>query len=84
MKGASQEEQNRSEWESPENWTLPVGIYFSKRDTRWIVPKRNPALGWTFNLGTQKGAWCFLAMVLIPVLILAGVVLVLSFGMAAR
>lgn len=81
---ASQEERNRREWENPANWTLPVGIYFSKRDTRWMVPKRNPMLGWTFNLATAKGAWCYLGSFLIPILILAAVVLVLSFAKTAR
>lgn len=48
-------------------------IYFSKKDTRWIVPKRNPALGWTFNLGNTKGAWAMLLTLLVPILIFSGV-----------
>jgi hypothetical protein len=50
----------------------------------WIVPKRNPLLGWTFNLATQKGAWFFLGSFLIPIMILDAVILVLGFGMSAR
>lgn len=65
---------NKSEWENPDNWTSP-GFYFSKRDTRWIVPKRNPVLGWTFNLGNKKGAWAMLLSFLIPTVILAGVII---------
>jgi uncharacterized membrane protein len=84
MINPDQDEQNRREWEDPANWTLPVGIYFSKRDPRWIVPKRNPMLGWTFNLATQKGAWFFLGSFLIPIIILAAVILVLGLGMSAR
>jgi len=34
--------------QNPNNWK---GIfYFNKRDSRVLVPKRNPALGWTFNM----------------------------------
>ena len=67
------DEINRSEWENRDNWTSP-GFYFSKRDSRWIVPKRNPALGWTFNLGNKKGAYAMLISFLTPTVILAGVI----------
>jgi uncharacterized membrane protein len=62
---------NKSEWENQDNWTSP-GFYFSKKDTRWIVPKRNPVLGWTFNLGNKKGAWAMLLSLLLPTFILLG------------
>ncbi len=65
---------NRSEWENQDNWTSP-GFYFSKRDSRWIVPKRNPALGWTFNLGNPKGVFAMIISFLVPAMILTGVVL---------
>ncbi|MEO5359416.1 MAG: DUF5808 domain-containing protein [Nitrospirota bacterium] len=67
------DEINKSEWENRDNWTSP-GFYFSKKDTRWLVPKRNPALGWTFNIGNTKGAWAMLLSFLIPMLIIIGVV----------
>jgi len=63
------DEINKSEWEKQDNWTSP-GFYFSKRDTRWIVPKRNPVLGWTFNLGHKRGAWAMLLSFLTPIIIL--------------
>jgi uncharacterized membrane protein len=63
---------NKSEWENQGNWTSP-GFYFSKKDTRWIVPKRNPVLGWTFNLGNKTGAWAMFLSVLIPTIILFGI-----------
>ncbi len=69
-------EQNRIEWESTDNWTLPIGFYFSKKDTRWLVPRLTPALGWTFNLGNKKGALAMLLSFLIPILLLTGVLLV--------
>ena len=67
---ANIDEINKSEWENQENWTSP-GFYFSKKDTRWIVPKRNPVLGWTFNLGHKKGAWAMLLSFLVPIIILS-------------
>lgn len=70
----SKDEINRSEWENQDNWTSP-GFYFSKRDSRWIVPKRNPILGWTFNLGNPKGAFAMIMSFLIPTMILIGVIL---------
>lgn len=36
------------EHENPENWIWSV-IYFNKRDYRFLVAKRNPMMGWTFN-----------------------------------
>ena len=69
---ANIDEINKSEWENQENWTSP-GFYFSKKDTRWIVPKRNPVLGWTFNLGHKRGAWAMLLSFLIPIIILLGI-----------
>jgi uncharacterized membrane protein len=68
------DEINKAEWENPDNWTSP-GFYFSKRDSRWIVPKRSTVLGWTFNLGNRKGAWAMLLTLLLPTFILIGVVL---------
>lgn len=68
------DEINVSEWENQDNWTSP-GFYFSKKDTRWIVPKRNPSLGWTFNLGQTKGAWAMLLSLLLPTLLLAGIII---------
>jgi len=34
--------------QNPNNWK---GIfYFNKKDSRVMVPKQNPAFGWTFNM----------------------------------
>lgn len=35
------------EWRDPRNWRGL--LYVAPRDPRVIVPKRNPAYGWTFN-----------------------------------
>ena len=34
--------------EKPENWVLGI-FYLNSKDFRFIVPKRNPTMGWTFN-----------------------------------
>ena len=42
------------------------GVYNDPGDPRYLVPKRNPALGWTINVG-HKSARIFLAIVLVLV-----------------
>ena len=72
------EEQNNSEWNNSNNWTLPIGFYFSKKDTRWLVPRPNQNLGWTFNLGHKKGALALLLSFIVPILMLTlGLLLIL-------
>ncbi len=57
-----QKEINEAEWRNPDNWST---IYFSKRDSRSSVPKRNPKHGWTINFGHPKGArWIYYLIVL--------------------
>ena len=36
------------EHEKSENWVLGI-FYFNSKDFRFIIPKRNPMMGWTFN-----------------------------------
>lgn len=53
----AQEEINQAEWENPDNWST---IYFSKKDSRACVPKRNPKHGWTINFGSRAGSrWIY-------------------------
>lgn len=57
-----QEAINKAEWEDPNNWST---IYFSKRDSRSSVPKKNPKHGWTINFAHPKGArWIYYLMLL--------------------
>ena len=70
-------ESNKNEWENINNWTMPVGFYFSKKDTRWLVPRRIPWMGWTFNIGNAIGAWAMLSIIIIPILVLIGVISVI-------
>lgn len=62
MDKTAQDEINNLEWQNPENWggIKFLGLYFSKEDSRLLVPKRNPAMGWTLNLGHQLALfWLF-------------------------
>ncbi len=53
----NQEEINQAEWENPDNWST---IYFSKKDTRSWVPKKNPKHGSTINFGSPSGSlWIY-------------------------
>ena len=36
------------EHEKPENWVFGI-FYFNSKDFRFILPKRNQMMGWTFN-----------------------------------
>lgn len=52
-----QDEINQAEWENPDNWS---SIYFSKKDSRTLVRKRNRKQGWTINFATPSGArWIY-------------------------
>ena len=58
----TQDEINQAEWENPDNWTT---IYFSKKDSRSWVPKKNPRHGWTINFGSPYGArWIYYLFIL--------------------
>ena len=80
----TQEEINDLEWEKHENWTSAstmLCIYFSHADSRWVVPKRNPAHGWTLNLATKKGVAGLLVCILGPLvltILIFGLVLLLT------
>ena len=53
----TQDEINQAEWKNPDNWTT---IYFSKKDSRTWVPKKNPSHGSTINFGSVSGArWIY-------------------------
>jgi hypothetical protein len=56
-----QDQINQAEWENPDNWGGPdlIAVYFSKKDTRTWVPKKNPRAGWVQNLATRSGVYWF-------------------------
>ncbi len=47
------------------------GLFFNKADPRLLVPKRNPWLGYTLNLGHPAAEPALLATILLPLLALA-------------
>ena len=50
---------------NPNNWK---GVfYFNRKDPRLIVPKLNPAMGWTFNFASPYSYLLILAVILIIV-----------------
>jgi uncharacterized membrane protein len=64
----NQTEIDKTEWSNPKNW--PVGLYFSKKDSRTWVPKSAPWMGWTLNLAKHAGEfWMLGLLILLPVLI---------------
>jgi uncharacterized membrane protein len=79
----TQDEINKAEWESPDNWTLGskwLRVYFSRKDSRTFVPKQTPWMGCTLNLGKSAGvAWLIGFLLGIPVLILLITIFILGF-----
>ena len=73
-----QEQINQAEWENPANWSGPrwLALYFSKTDTRTLVPKRIPLMGWTVNLGRTGGMLLLLAVLVgMPLLVILAMLL---------
>lgn len=64
-----QDDLNEMEWRNPSNWTWrgPLGLYASKRDTRLIVPKATPLMGWTLNFAHPGWIYVLAAIALVPV-----------------
>lgn len=67
-----QDDINEMEWRNPANWTWrgPLGLYASKRDTRLIVPKASPMLGWTLNFAHPARNYVLLAIAVLPLLLI--------------
>ncbi len=59
------QDRDQREWENPDNWHGGIfGVYESEADSRVIVPKKNPKMGWTFNFAKPQ-AWLLLAGILL-------------------
>lgn len=66
-------ESDTGEWHKPENWRAGL-LYVAPRDPRIVVPKRNPRMGLTINLGHRVSRVWLTLLLLPPLLILiAGV-----------
>lgn len=73
MKDPKQDEINEREWRNENNWKTFLGIYYSKSDSRNVVPKKNPKYGTTINFGHKDSKiYIFLLLLLmsIPIIIL--------------
>ncbi|MDO5027332.1 MAG: PH domain-containing protein [Tissierellia bacterium] len=53
------------------------GFYKNENDTRLFVPKRNPAMGWTINIGNKSGK-IFMFLTILMVLAIIGGLFLLS------
>jgi uncharacterized membrane protein len=72
----SEEKRNQAEWENPENWHGGFfGVYRSEKDTRVVVPKRNPKTGWTFNFAKPQAYLALLGILLLVATISAVAIL---------
>ena len=75
----TQDEINQAEWADPANWSAGfLGVYASARDTRVWVPKRQPWMGWTVNLGHAAGRWSLAGLIGVPLAVAAAVVALTS------
>ncbi len=65
------QEINGNEWNNANNWSRMglFGVYFSKKDTRVIVPKVIPAFGWTLNVGHRYSVLSLAAAMVSPVML---------------
>ena len=63
---------NKKEWDNPDNWSRMglFGLYFSKADTRALVPKATPAFGWTLNFGHRNAVFSLAVILVLPVIAL--------------
>jgi uncharacterized membrane protein len=62
----TQRERNEAEWRDPANWYGGwLGIYSSELDTRVLVPKRRPIMGWTLNMAHPLGKVIGLGLLLL-------------------
>ena len=46
-------------------------LYWNKHDTRFLVPKRNPWLGWTINLAHPFSEPALVALLVLPLAVIA-------------
>lgn len=60
----TQPEIDEAEWKNPAKWRAGwLGVYVSQQDSRLLVPKKNPAMGFTVNFGHRY--WALVLLLLI-------------------
>jgi uncharacterized membrane protein len=73
---AAQAEIDEAEWQNSANWHGGIlGVYYSRRDSRSLVPKRSAWMGMTINFARPLGVWLLIAILtlsLLPVVLTAG------------
>ncbi len=73
----TQDEINAREWGDLDNWSGPrwLSVYFSKKDSRTLVPKQVRWMGWTVNLGSRFGVYWLVGAIVGPVFFVVGVLI---------
>ncbi len=73
----TQDEINELEWGDCDNWAGPLwlSVYFSKRDSRTLVPKQIRWMGGTINLGSRWGVYWLVGAIVGPVGVMVGVLI---------
>jgi uncharacterized membrane protein len=68
----NQDDINEREWRDPANWTWrgPLASYASRRDSRLLVPKATPWMGWTFNFAHPRIKWGLALLAAVPLVVL--------------
>jgi uncharacterized membrane protein len=65
---------NESSWNNSSNWYFYESIYYSKNDTRLLVPKKMKWMGWTLNFAHPYAYATFGAIVGVPLATTAGII----------
>lgn len=63
---------NDQEWQNPERWKNL--FYSSSKDSRLWVPKKNPTMGWTVNLGHKYGKIVLISSMAVPIILMFGII----------
>jgi len=64
---------NESSWNNAANWHYWGNVYYSKSDTRLIVPKKVKWMGWTLNFAHPWANATLIGVVGVPLATTAGV-----------
>ncbi|MBT4192932.1 MAG: hypothetical protein HOB14_21075 [Gammaproteobacteria bacterium] len=64
----TQQDINENEWASTNNWRYLI-FYYSKKDSRVWVPKKQKWRGWTLNLAKRQGVLWMFCLLILPVCI---------------
>ena len=76
------DEGDQADWANPDHWgDGPMGLYFSKRDRRLWVPKRQAGMGWTLNFAhPAAGLWVVALSIILPTIASLAAIVMLVVG----